>query len=178
MFSDIYIEHMVKKKFDTKDKMICAALATLALVLTFVLFFVSVAVIPALSTIVMLLIVAMWYGCYILICRRMLEFEYLLTNSEMDIDKIIAKRRRKRVMSLDFKEADLIACVKDPAHNRVLETNSKLIVDYSGDSELYDVYFADITVNGERNIVLFRPTEKMLEGIRRFNPRNVFIMNN
>lgn len=33
------------------------------------------------------------------------EYEYIITNDEMDIDKIIGKRRRKRMITVDLKRA-------------------------------------------------------------------------
>lgn len=40
------------------------------------------------------------YGGYILITNMSVEYEYIVTNGEMDIDKIIAKRRRKRLITV------------------------------------------------------------------------------
>lgn len=174
MFSDIFVEYMVKKKFDAKDYALTAMFIALTVILSVALFFVSVVIIPAFSSVAMLVMVGAWYGCYFLVTRRMIEYECTLTNSEMDIDKIIAKRKRKRLISFDFKEADLVACVKDNAHNGILKKFK--VQDYSGDSQCFDAYFVDITISGERNIILFTPTDKMLEGIKRFNPQNVFIM--
>ena len=178
MFSDVFIEQMVKKNFESKDWMIIAALGFAAVFLSILVFVLALGILPQLSTIGLLLIAGIWYGYYILVTRRRIEYEYILTNSEMDIDKIMAKRTRKRVASFDFKEAELVACVKDNSHNHVMKNaeNNIKVLDYSGDSEHYDVYFADINLNGERRIILFRPTSKMLEGIKRFNPRNVHIM--
>ena len=38
-----------------------------------------------------------------------LEFEYLFVNGELDIDKIMAKSKRKRVKSLNITECDIMA---------------------------------------------------------------------
>jgi len=178
MFSDVFIEQMVKKDLESKDCIIIAALGVIAIFLSIFVFVLVIGIIPQLSTIGLLLIAGIWYGYYILVTRRRVEYEYILTNSEIDIDKIMAKRTRKRVASFDFKEAELVACVKDDLHNHVIKNaeNNVKILNYSGDSEHYDVYFVDINTNGERKIILFRPTSKMLEGIKRFNPRNVHIM--
>ena len=178
MFSDVFIEQMVKKDFESKDWIIIAALGVAAIFLSIFVFILVLGIMPQLSTIGLLLIAGIWYGYYVLVTRRRIEYEYILTNSEIDIDKIMAKRTRKRVASFDFKEAELVACVKDDLHSHVMKNagNNVKVLDYSGDSEHYDVYFVDINTDGERKIILFRPTSKMLEGIKRFNPRNVHIM--
>ena len=39
-----------------------------------------------------------------------------------------------------------------------------------------NVYFVDYSQDSENYRVLFQPTSKMIESIKRFNPRNVFVM--
>ena len=37
------------------------------------------------------------------------------------------------------------------------------------------IYFADVMIEGEQKRILFQPTSKMLDSIKRYNPRKVFI---
>jgi hypothetical protein len=37
-----------------------------------------------------------------------------------------------------------------------------------------DIYFIVLSYKGERSIVFFQPTERMLDSFRKFNPRNVY----
>lgn len=38
-----------------------------------------------------------------------IEYEYILTNNDLDIDKVIGKRKRKRMISLDVSTAEAFA---------------------------------------------------------------------
>lgn len=174
MLSDVFFEYLVKKKLAAIDWIIISAIVLLGIFLTFLLFFISVVILPYLSSLFTIVVVGVWLGCYFLITKRSLEYECILTNSEMDIDKIIAKKRRKRIISFDFREADLVACVKDSEYNGLLKDVKPL--DLSGDSDAFDAYFVDIVISGERFVILFRPTTKMIETIKKFNPQNVHIM--
>lgn len=183
MMSDLFMEYMVKRRYDTKDKVIVAALVFGGVILSLLIFlvamyFTATGVSMAFS-IALLVIAGIWYGVYILMGKRNIEFEYILTNSEIDIDKIMSKRGRKRVASFDFKQANLVASVNDNEHNHVYKNNngSYKVLDFSANSsEMSDVYFVDINLEGERKIILFQPTQRMLDHIRVFNPQKVFIM--
>ena len=48
--------------------------------------------------------------------------------------------------------------------------------DVTGDKSRGNVYFVDYSQDSENYRVLFQPTSKMIESIKRFNPRNVFVM--
>ena len=92
----------------------------------------------------------------------------------------MAKKGRKRVLSIDFKEANLVAGIDDTAHNYEFSGNqtSKIIkvMDFTGGKNIGETYFIDIVIENERKYVLFQPTSKMLDAIKKFNPRNVFVM--
>lgn len=64
-----------------------------------------------------MLIAFAWYGAYLLMSMQNIEYEYILTNSEIDIDKIMSKKARKRIASFDFKEINICANINDNEHN-------------------------------------------------------------
>ena len=178
---DIFIEYMIKKHRDVKDNLIVAGTIVLALVLTIVLFLLIMILMSSgvniASSIGLLLIAGVWYGAYILMNSRNIEYEYILTNNYFDVDKIMAKKGRKRILSIDFSEASTVANIKDNDHNHAYRNNNGAvkIMDLTGNKMVGDVYFIDTQVGGERKLILFQPTSKMLDSIRKSNPRNVFI---
>lgn len=178
---DIFMEYLINRKKDVKDMVIISGLIAAGIVLTFILVLVLLLFsnVPMVGSLGMLLIAGVWWGAYQLISRRNIEWEYILTNSEFDIDKIMAKKGRKRVLSIDFKEANLVASVEDAAHNYEYignqSSNNIKVMDFTGGKNVGATYFIDIAVNSERKFILFQPTSKMLEAIKKFNPRNVFI---
>lgn len=178
---DVFMEYMIQRKRDTKDKLMIAGIILLAIILTFVLFFVMMVLAANkvnLFSIGLLFVAGLWWGAVKLIGMRSIEWEYILTNSAFDVDKIVAKRGRKRVLSMDFTEAAIVACIEDNEHNQVYRNrdgSGVKVLDFTGSALLGHVYFIDVQVEGERKLVLFQPTSKMLEAIRKFNPRNVFL---
>ncbi len=174
--SDVFIEYLIKRKKDKKDFLIIVLLIISAFILSFGAFFIGCMIIPDFMGIWSLLFAVVWYFAYIFISQRSVEFEYILTNSEFDIDKIAAKKKRTRLASFDFKKAEIVANINDNEHNRLLKDTSVKKLDYtSNTADKTNVYFVSVMTEGERQIILFEPTSRMLENIYKFNPRNVFI---
>lgn len=188
---DIFMEYLIKRHKDTKDYILTALIIMGAVVLSVVLliamFVLSLSMSSAgqeagqFSSIVtslgMLLVAGLWWGTVKLINYRSIEFEYILTNSELDVDKIIAKKGRKRVVSIDFKDIEIMANINDNEHNSEYKnkTENVKVYDVTGNKANGNVYFVDTTIEGENARVLFQPTSKILESVRKFNPRNIFI---
>lgn len=179
---DIFMEYMIKRHKDTKDKIIIAGLIFLAILITLVLFavmmFMAAQGITWSFSIGFLCVAFAWYGAILLISTRNIEWEYILTNNYFDVDKIMAKKGRKRVLSIDFSEAAIVAAVADNDHNHVYRNKDQSglkVLDLTGGKEVGEVYFIDIQVEGQRKLVLFQPTSKMIEAIKKANPRNVYI---
>lgn len=49
------------------------------------------------------LVCGIGYGTFRLILTFNIEYEYILTNGELDVDKIVAKRDRKRLLNIEAK---------------------------------------------------------------------------
>ena len=114
---------------------------------------------------------AVW-GAYKIISGRNLEYEYLLTGGDLDVDKIINKSRRARIISVRRREIEVMAT----AESGNLPSNWKELplVDvtsgYNPDAEYV------IIINGtERKALRFEPTEKMKEQLRLKLPGKIFI---
>ncbi len=173
---DVFIEHIVKHRVEAKDIIIMLGVAFLAMLITVVagMFF----VIPALRFFVLLIIVGAWYGAFWVVKSRYVEYEYIMTNSSVDIDKIMGKSRRKRVISIDCHEVEICAAVDDNLHNSEYKSNAGItrVIDCTGYGER-DIYFMDITGDKGKTRILFEPKENMIENAQKFNPGKIFIKN-
>ncbi|HEX3030256.1 MAG TPA: hypothetical protein VHT34_13385, partial [Clostridia bacterium] len=49
------------------------------------------------------------YVAYYLATSKNIEYEYIYTNGELDIDRIIAQKRRRRMFSTSCKNFDIVA---------------------------------------------------------------------
>lgn len=102
-----------------------------------------------------------------------LEFEYLYVNGEIDIDKIMSQKKRKRVASLDLRKDMELLCLATSHELDRFSQNVK-VKDYSSKME-GDKIFAMI-VNAEekgKEKILFNPTPEMVKEIRRICPQKV-----
>ena len=175
MMNDIYLEYILKKKKTGGQKAIIAVIIFAAIIVSLALLLLIFATATALS--------GTQFGSFsfsiglVLMSMQNIEYEYILTNSEIDIDKIMSKKARKRIASFDFKEINICANINDNEHNHDYKnvTVSKTF-DVTGDKSRGNVYFVDYSQDSENYRVLFQPTSKMIESIKRFNPRNVFVM--
>ena len=184
--NDVYMEYMVKHKKDSRSKAAVIGIYALAAVLSVVMCMRIMFGAFALAgtgisqfafSIGLVLIAFMWYFAVFFAKKFDIEYEYILTNSSLDIDKIMSKSQRKRVISLDFTEIETCANIKDDSHNDAYKRGSENIrvYDMTGNIEDGGVYFVDFSNEGERSRVIFQPTSRMMEAVRRFNPRNIFL---
>ncbi|MBQ3038319.1 MAG: hypothetical protein IJD30_03980 [Clostridia bacterium] len=168
---DIFCEYIVRHKNTAKDYLLIAAASVGAMLLSFIIMLFS----SYLFGLGLLLIAAVWYGLYFLIKSRQIEYEYILTNSELDVDKIMGRRRRKRVISVDFKHIELCARVDDERYSHQLSSKPDKVYDFTGISD-NDKYFVDFHSKDNRTRMFFQPTDKMKENIRIMNPGAIHIL--
>lgn len=90
---DHYVEQLVVKEKGAKEWGIIAGSVLVALALS-VLSFIF------LGAFFIIFTVGFGYAAYMLITAQTLEYEYCVTNGDIDIDSIIAKRKRKRIVSV------------------------------------------------------------------------------
>lgn len=186
MMEDIYLEYLVKRKKTGIQKAIIAAVIAGGVVVSLAMFAVIYASAFALAgtqlgsfafSIGLVLMALLWYGVYLLISMQNVEYEYILTNSEMDMDKVMSKKGRKHLVSFDFKEISVCANIKDSGHNHDYKNvPADKTYDIVGDKNGGNIYFVDFSQDGQRIRVLFQPTYKMISSAKRFNPRNIHIL--
>ncbi len=170
---DVFCEYIVTKKKDLLDYLLIFSIAAPVIILTCILVLLMLVFRPF-ATIILFLIVGIWWGGVQLIKGRSIEYEYILTNNELDIDKIVAKSRRKRVCSIDFNHIELCASISDPTFTHIYNNSGeKTVKNLAGDINADNVYFVDYSNEAQQMRVIFQPGKRMLEGIKKANMRFV-----
>lgn len=165
---DIFLEKIVKRKKTAADIAITVGVVILALILIMI-----VGSFSFLQSLIPLFIVGIGYVGYILIRGRNIEYEYIVTNGDLDIDMIIAQRKRKRIFSANCKDFDIIAKMSSGQYDHNMQNIKKRINAVSSlDSQ--DVYFISISKDNEKMLVFFEPHPKMIDSFKKYIPRKVF----
>ncbi len=102
-----------------------------------------------------------------------LEYEYIVTSGMVDIDQIIAQRKRKRMLSFDCRDCEIIAPMN--RGNYYNDYKHLPTQDYTAYTTHEDNYFAVIERGGVRRCILFQPTEDMVQMFKAYNHRKVFV---
>jgi len=168
---DVFMEKIVAKKKGLKDNMIVAGIIFGAIIAIFVA--INLPIINQLG-IGLFLVAGFIYLAYRLITSRNVEYEYVVTNGELDIDKIISQRKRKRIFSASCKEFDIVARVKSNSFSQSVQS-IKNRIDASSSLDSPDAYFATLNYKGEKTLVIFEPDEKMLNNFKFFIPRKILL---
>jgi len=170
MTNDILNEILIKKDISPLRWFfdILVIFTSLIIIIASLLFLEVMAVIP----VVLLLIVVPW-----IIGGRWVEYEYVLTNDQLDFDKITAKRRRKNLFSLDVKTMEFMAPMTVDYKQQFFDAKANKTVDLASNPRAPGRWF--IVFNSPRLgkvTVVFEPTVKMVRNIYRFAPRKVLGM--
>lgn len=168
--NDVFVEYLIKRRRTASDWALQAGAVVLALVVVWLSFYAAIMLnIPMIPYFV---IIAVIYGLYRLWMMFNLEFEYSFTNGDITVDKIIAKRKRKRVVSFDAKN---ILEMKQVGANTVNIGNGIANVYRTGELKngtngWYILFSRD---GANRNVLLFSPNEKLLTAMKPFLPVKV-----
>ena len=165
---DTFFEQIIAVRKTGKSIAALIGLWLAAFVLCFLLFMFS----GYLGAFSFLLIAGALYGAFKLSGFFNVEYEYIVTNGPMDIDKIINKSSRKRVLSFELQTVTRIEKYNPALLNSV---NSKELL-IACDSDDKDAYLMVSSTEGKgTNYLVFAPDERVRGAIVKFEPK--FIAN-
>ena len=152
---DTFVEQIIRKKKSAVEWLIVIGTVIAALVLAVVLwiFFGSLAA---------LLIVAMVYGAWWLITSQNKEYEYCVTEGDIDIDLITAKRKRKRVVSVSGAKIERLLPYTSSVGTHGYQ---RILVAAESEREEGLWYFTYHSKKNGHTFIVFRPTERVLRAL-------------
>lgn len=168
---DVFVEQIVQKRKGVKEWLIICGSMLAAAFLTFFFLF----ILPQFSAFVggfsILLAAAAWYGAIWLSRSQSLEFEYVITNGDITVDKIIARSRRKRVVSFDAQYVERMGKYRPEDHAQKDYTKQLMVSDGVPGSEAWYMTFRHKSFGN--TLMVFSPNERTLEAIKPFLPRQL-----
>lgn len=121
------------------------------------------------SILCMVLAAGSGYATFFFIQGTHVEYEYTFTNGELDIDKIVAKKKRTPLISTEVRKFTAFG-----KYNENLEETSDLTVVISSDNIASHEYYAEFIHAEYGNVrLIFSPNEVLLENIRKFMPASL-----
>lgn len=161
---DTFFEQLIRIKLNSKAKFMVGAIIFVdVLIVAFLLIF-ALAFAPA---IILLIVIAAIYGAYKLINMLVVEYEYIYTNGDLDVDKIVAQSSRKRIVSIKCSEVEKYGEYKgQPAPGSVKNT----FVFCNPDSE-GQVYLIARDRNLGMVMIVLAPEERLRAELEKAIPR-------
>ena len=165
-YKDVFVEELVVRQRPLMVALLKAGIVVLAIILTIAFYFLTgllgqygSALFPALFAVVC---IAAFLGFRFL----GLEYEYSFYSGDVDIDKIIGKRKRSNVMSFNCRNVELMAPYSEK-YDKELESAEILDARGSGAGER-DWIALIKSETGEKKVLAFSPSDRMLDAFRQY----------
>jgi len=159
---DTFVEYIISKRNTPKDIALKAGIIILAILLSFVIILFLSSVMP----VAFLLTVGVCYGAYYLLTGMNIEYEYSVTNGDIDIDTIIAQRKRKRLLSVNSKNFEKYGKYKREEHLNDNYQRKIFACDHIENPDNWYFTYKDVA-KGD-TIVVFSPNDRVLNAIKPF----------
>lgn len=162
MEKDVFLEHIIRRVPTVQTRLIQVGILLAVPLVTGLTLFVEAIQIYA----PIVLIIGCW-GAYQLMIRQNVEFEYILTNGELDVDKITARRSRKRLLSVDCRGFEIVAPVTSAFEREYKSQSIARVVDASAAPGSEGRFFGIFNgKDGKRTLLYFNPDGRILEALR------------
>lgn len=165
---DLFNEVLIKQRWAAHEYALLGLIFSGALLILLLMLLFVQYVLPFIP----LLLIAMGFGIYFLIRRMRREFEYIATNGSLDIDCIIAKNKRKRVISLNPHDIEEIAPLSSCQSIRNKTVRLK-ILDCSSREKNAETWCVCGKYKDKSILAVIDGHDKILNNLRRFSPNKV-----
>ncbi len=165
--TDVYVEQLVSVQKNAKDYVIFVGTCVLTTVISFALIvFAFVSGLPILS----LVAAALIYGATKILSNVGVEYEYIFTNGDLDVDKITGKSNRKRLITIDC--AELIK-VKKVGRGYKQKDDCDMLLSYCNPADEYVYSFTFRHKSAGKVRVILSANEKLLAAVKTSVPRHM-----
>lgn len=158
---DTFVEQIVRKKKQLIDWVMIFGICIAAAI-------VSWAIWKFVNFLLPMIVLVVW-GAWWLITNRNQEFEYSITNGEMDVDCIIAQRRRKRLCTITCSKVEAYGeLAKADLTGKKFDHTIMAAPAVNTDGNYYFVYRSK---KHGRTLVIFHPDERVQQAFFNALPR-------
>lgn len=158
---DVFFEQIIKKKMTAKDWALYLAIWGAAGLLTLLCFII-------LQGMSFLPIVAVLFFAWKLSGKLFVEYEYIFTNGDLDIDKITAKSSRKRIVAVNCTSAERFGRFTPELMPSFF---GKKIYTFCDKADSDAMYMIVPHKNEGMIVIIFAPDKRIKEAIEKAVPR-------
>lgn len=168
IYNDVFKEQLVKVEKNSKTTMkktVVIGVATAVGILAMVL---------GGAFIGPVIILGLIWGASYLVKSLNLEYEYILVNHELDIDKIMNKERRKKFFTVDIQDIHVVAHIDDEQFKAQLD-NAEVMINVGSGIKKENTYVALFRRKDKLTKMIFEPNEDMQRMIFKQAPSKVHL---
>ena len=168
MMTSTFKEYMIKQKKSPKDVMMQGLIVVCAVIVILLGMTFGGAIFGPIITIAALL------GAGYLFIMFSREYEYILTNEELDIDVIYNRSRRKRVTTVNLRKINIMAAMDDANHRQEIEGNGiKKVINASDNSKDENTYVIIGDTQFGATKILISPSKDFLDEMFKQAPNKI-----
>ena len=150
---DVFKEQLVTRKPSRMDMTKKTGIVVLAVLVCLAAFLIY-------PPVFVFVVIAAGIGVFYLFPLFNVEYEYIFTNGDLDIDVIYAKNRRKRVFSGDVKDISVMTHISEKGYEG--EFRNVVRKDCTSGVHGESTYQFAGTYNGKKLQIIFEPNEMMI----------------
>jgi len=175
---DHFLEEVVVKR-NRALQSIGLVLANIIMIISAILGVMYLQLIFMQFNLVVLLITLFFLGIALLLFlyrdRLKTEYEYTFTNGELDFAKVFNNQKRKSLGTMRVKNVESFGPVDSEGFRKLINMPGIKRRNWflNRDANLYFFYYQK--ENSEKHMIIFEPSEEMVELIRKYLPRGIFL---
>ena len=167
---DTFFEQIVAIRKDIKSFLAVIGIWLAFFIVSLALLFAAINFFPTILAVIVFLVFYLGYLAVKLTKKVSIEYEYIITNGCFDVDKIIAKSSRKRMMSFDIANVESLEKFnKDAMPAR--QFAQKLIACNIDDPDAYYMIISEES-KGTR-LLVFAPDDRIKGAVKKFLPKYI-----
>lgn len=159
---DIFVEEMVVRRKTVVNLLLSVLIVAAAAVLSVVIWL----TVPFINSVLILLVL---FAAYLGIKFQYMEYEYSFTNGDLDVDKIMAKRKRTRVLEIGQKQIRVMAPYTAEYESETKGYQVSEVMDFSASKNAAGRWFFIYEKkSGGYGFVVLQPSKRLREAMGRY----------
>lgn len=163
---EMFVEQIVPRRKALKDYAVMGA----ALFACTAVLLVSVLVMPYIMPYVIIVWAVAVFAAYWLMSGRSVEYEYKIVSGDFDVERIIAKRKRKKHISCPIVSFEHVRRLAEGEVGRMASKGVK-VADVSSGGNYGEAYCTVASSDRGKVFLVFEPNERVLKALKELLPR-------